>query len=353
MDPRGGSSYEQDSLVSELMHGIELAQQLKANMGTQGTEMLAEKIRSSFEKALLILKWSGSMGQSNHLVVPTSTIPASPISVVGSPKSDDFNQGLADQQEVKDFSKKRKKLPSWTDQVKVSTDNGIEGPPNDGHSWRKYGQKDILGAKYPRSYYRCTYRTYQGCCAIKQVQRNDEDPSLFDIVYKGTHTCTPRSKSAPTSPEKQQYNKQQTPSTVYQEQSNMLLNFQTGLSIDIHNLENQELEHPFPTNGSVYENHTFTPTTNDNNYCSSFTPTFTISPATSTSNYFSTSPCNISSFGGVHHGQHSGSDFTDIFSATTSGANSPIMGLDFPLELMEFNPSFSYDNQAYPYPPSS
>jgi len=44
----------------------------------------------------------------------------------------------------------RKTTPRWTDQVRVSTDNGLEGHHDDGFSWRKYGQKDILGAKYPR-----------------------------------------------------------------------------------------------------------------------------------------------------------------------------------------------------------
>ncbi|KAH9619173.1 hypothetical protein KSS87_012613 [Heliosperma pusillum] len=351
MDLSGCSNYEQDTLVSELTQGMELANQLKAHMGVQGgSGMLAEKIHASFEKALLILKWSGSMEQSYQNVVPSSTIPASPISVAGSPKSsEDLNQGFANQQDSKDFSKKRKKMPSWTDQVKVNEENTVEGPPHDGHSWRKYGQKDILGAKYPRSYYRCTYRTLQGCCAIKQVQRNDEDPLLFDITYKGTHTCAPRSKSAPTSPEKQERMKQnQFPITVYQQQSDMLLNFQTGLSIDIQNLENQELDLPFPTNGSVYENHTFTPSTPNDNFYSSFPPSFTVSPATSTSNYFSTSPCNMSPFGGVHHGQHSESEFAEIFSANTSGTNSPIIGLDFSLERLEFNPPFLYGNQAYP-----
>lgn len=46
----------------------------------------------------------------------------------------------------------RKTLPTWTEQVKVSSDNGLEGPSDDGYSWRKYGQKHILGAKYPRYY---------------------------------------------------------------------------------------------------------------------------------------------------------------------------------------------------------
>jgi hypothetical protein len=34
--------------------------------------------------------------------------------------------------------------------VRVSSAGGGEPPVNDGHSWRKYGQKEILGAKYPR-----------------------------------------------------------------------------------------------------------------------------------------------------------------------------------------------------------
>lgn len=34
--------------------------------------------------------------------------------------------------------------------MRICSDNGIEGSSDDGFSWRKYGQKDILGAKYPR-----------------------------------------------------------------------------------------------------------------------------------------------------------------------------------------------------------
>ena len=41
-------------------------------------------------------------------------------------------------------------LPRWTEQVRVTTGMGLERPLDDGYSWRKYGQKDILGANYPR-----------------------------------------------------------------------------------------------------------------------------------------------------------------------------------------------------------
>ncbi|KAL6901015.1 hypothetical protein ACP4OV_005691 [Aristida adscensionis] len=87
--------------------------------------------------------------------------------------------------------KKRKATARWTSQVRVSAAGGAEGPADDGHSWRKYGQKDILGAKHPRGYYRCTHRNSQGCPATKQVQRTDDDPALFDVVYHGDHTCRP------------------------------------------------------------------------------------------------------------------------------------------------------------------
>lgn len=56
----------------------------------------------------------------------------------------DFNLGFSE------FMGCRKTMPSWTKKVKVCSGTGLEGTLDDGHSWRKYGQKDILGAKFPR-----------------------------------------------------------------------------------------------------------------------------------------------------------------------------------------------------------
>ncbi|KAL8205876.1 hypothetical protein R6Q57_009427 [Mikania cordata] len=99
----------------------------------------------------------------------------------------------------KDASRKKKSSSSctikWKQQVKVSPEIGLEVPPNDGYMWRKYGQKEILNAKYPREYYRCTYRNTHGCCATKQVQRSSDDPSIFDVTYLGKHTCPKISKT--------------------------------------------------------------------------------------------------------------------------------------------------------------
>ncbi|KNA21085.1 hypothetical protein SOVF_046520 isoform A, partial [Spinacia oleracea] len=68
---------------------------------------------------------------------------------------------------------------------------------DDGYSWRKYGQKEILGSKYPRSYFRCTYKE-EGCAAVKKVQRID-DGDAYQISYKGLHTCSNGKKIMPGS----------------------------------------------------------------------------------------------------------------------------------------------------------
>ncbi|KAJ0978383.1 hypothetical protein J5N97_013857 [Dioscorea zingiberensis] len=64
-----------------------------------------------------------------------------------------------------------------------------EVQPDDGFTWRKYGQKDILGSSFPRSYYRCTHKSFYGCNAKKKVQRLNEDPSTYEVTYIGSHSC--------------------------------------------------------------------------------------------------------------------------------------------------------------------
>ncbi|RRT53972.1 hypothetical protein B296_00020141 [Ensete ventricosum] len=89
----------------------------------------------------------------------------------------------------------RKTLPKKKIQVRVGS-GGVAAALDDGYSWRKYGNKNILGSKHSRSirfpcrsYYRCRDRNTKRCFATKQVQRSDEDPQAFDVIYHGTHTC--------------------------------------------------------------------------------------------------------------------------------------------------------------------
>ncbi|KAF3652176.1 putative WRKY transcription factor 53 [Capsicum annuum] len=237
--------------------------------------LLLQKILSSYEQSLLILKRTGSTGGANK---------PPPASDNRSHRGDDKKRSFKDHPELIDIPKKRKSQPRWTQQVNVRTESGFEGPLDDGYSWRKYGQKDILGAYYPRSYYRCRYWLLRGCAATKQVQRSNDDPTISEITYKDTHTCREVTNSAlqPKSPEKQ-------------------------------------------------ANH------------QGYSPSFA-SPTATESNYLSVSGSQMNSFGRVHNSNHSksylsnigiiqnlyhsDSDRTYTLSANTSTTSSSIEGMD-------------------------
>ncbi|KAH0695183.1 hypothetical protein KY285_022280 [Solanum tuberosum] len=55
--------------------------------------------------------------------------------------------------------------------------------PDDGYTWRKYGQKTVKGSEFPRSYYKCTQ---QNCFVKKKVERS-LNGQITEIIYKGEH----------------------------------------------------------------------------------------------------------------------------------------------------------------------
>ncbi|EYU23595.1 hypothetical protein ABFS82_04G146000 [Erythranthe guttata] len=67
---------------------------------------------------------------------------------------------------------------------------------DDGHAWKKFGQKTVLGSKHPRNYFRCARRYVEGCLATKQVQKIQDDPPLFRITCFGQHSCNDFLKSS-------------------------------------------------------------------------------------------------------------------------------------------------------------
>ncbi|GLT26454.1 hypothetical protein SLA2020_015170 [Shorea laevis] len=60
---------------------------------------------------------------------------------------------------------------------------GGGAPSEDGYNWRKYGQKQVKGSEYPRSYYKCTHAN---CQVKKKVERSHEG-HITEIIYKGAH----------------------------------------------------------------------------------------------------------------------------------------------------------------------
>lgn len=80
--------------------------------------------------------------------------------------------------------------PPLDEQQDEDTDQRGNGDPNvcgapaaDGYNWRKYGQKQVKGSEYPRSYYKCTH---PNCPVKKKVERSQEG-HITEIIYKGAH----------------------------------------------------------------------------------------------------------------------------------------------------------------------
>nr|CAB3473778.1 unnamed protein product [Digitaria exilis] len=202
-----GMPEEKCALVAELMRVLERVRQLEAHMASQHhhqqqggggggggaaaggdhrSRALVCTMRESIDRAMRMAMSCCANGRAAIAGQPDSP----PSGGDGSPRSGGSDQAgdFRGRGNAAGQCKKRKTLPKCSTQVRVSAVQDVT-PLDDGLSWRKYGQKDILGAKYPRSYFRCTHRHTQSCHASKQVQRTDGDPLLFDVVYHGHHTC--------------------------------------------------------------------------------------------------------------------------------------------------------------------
>ncbi|XP_009765461.1 putative WRKY transcription factor 70 [Nicotiana tabacum] len=174
-------------LIKELNCGQEFTHKLrdviKQSLVNGDMNMLAEnlvgQIMGSFCKTLSILNTSNSNEDSQIPMVAVFPCPkdgrTSPEDSTGSCKKSSAKDRIG-------CNKKRK--------ISAKTVKETSTLADDGHVWRKYGQKQILDAPYPRHYYRCTNKFDQGCEAIKQVQRIQDNPPQFRTIYQGHHTCT-------------------------------------------------------------------------------------------------------------------------------------------------------------------
>ncbi|GMP50562.1 hypothetical protein CsSME_00017130 [Camellia sinensis var. sinensis] len=69
------------------------------------------------------------------------------------------------------------------DQKSLPLTSNVDRPSYDGYNWRKYGQKQVKGSEYPRSYYKCTHPN----CPVKKKVERSLDGQIAEIVYKGEH----------------------------------------------------------------------------------------------------------------------------------------------------------------------
>ncbi|KAG2410352.1 Disease resistance protein [Vigna angularis] len=133
-------------------------------------------------------KYHGGMYQgvssSTELITPL-LLPSTPFPLSSSKEGEaQKRKAVIEPIIVPPLSKKKPNQDREAMKILIHNDQSLD----DGYTWRKYRQMDVLGAKYSRSYYRCNER---GCKATKQVQRLD-DQTTIEVNYIGTHSCTPK-----------------------------------------------------------------------------------------------------------------------------------------------------------------
>lgn len=142
-------------------------------------------------------KSSGEDERRPQQVKPLHSVPASKVS--GTDELKAAQSQLAAKGEVHKYenreAKRLKKDNSNTDTNGVGVSTGESGVVvvetesevdfvNDGHRWRKYGQKMVKGNTNPRHYYRCSYL---GCPAKRRIERSPREPKNVISTYEGQH----------------------------------------------------------------------------------------------------------------------------------------------------------------------
>ncbi|CAA2999583.1 probable WRKY transcription factor 70 [Olea europaea subsp. europaea] len=145
----------------------------KRCISQQSAQSLMDKILDSFDNGLSIL----NCNESNEV----STVPVMVSLHSDGQKSEDSGKHTNTSEFIK-ISKRRRTSEKRAKEI-------VAASFEDGHAWRKYGQKSIQNAKHPRSYLRCTYKYDQGCQARKLVQKIQDEPALYRTTYHEHHTC--------------------------------------------------------------------------------------------------------------------------------------------------------------------
>ncbi|CAL0305343.1 unnamed protein product [Lupinus luteus] len=173
-------------VIRELLQGHDCATKLKFLLqnpiGSYGSTLSAEELLSNVER---------SFTKTIYVVTSSDTeVFDENGSHVGANSCNDLRSEDSTKSKKRSLTttikdrrgsyKRRRTAQTWTKISETIDDN---------HAWRKYGQKEILNSKFPRSYFRCSRKYDQGCQAMKQVQRIEEKPYMYHTTYIGFHTC--------------------------------------------------------------------------------------------------------------------------------------------------------------------
>ena len=121
-----------------------------------------------------------------HAEYQPSSLEASMESVAQDPS---FIADATTRQQVPPFPSEAKSSMNESSEVSHSDRKpqppslALDKPGDDGYNWRKYGQKQVKGSEYPRSYYKCTHLN----CPVKKKVERAHDGQITEIIYKGQH----------------------------------------------------------------------------------------------------------------------------------------------------------------------
>ncbi|KAM3754630.1 hypothetical protein ACB098_03G180500 [Castanea mollissima] len=127
---------------------------------------------------------------------------------------------------------------SHFDQRSQPSTYAVDKPADDGYNWRKYGQKQVKGSEFPRSYYKCTF---SGCPVKKKVERS-LDGQVTEIIYKGQHNHQPPQKRTKDTGNSNQGN----PDFAIQVQSGNLNKLKEGTGLYLMSKKDQESSQATP-----------------------------------------------------------------------------------------------------------
>lgn len=183
-----------DSKCGDLRSGMEINtgaatrldhQQCKLSVEVQGqgqSQLLTSSPSAKMKDTTLAL--SPSINKDRNLLLQVSA----PLTLSNSPVYMVTSRGIVPVEvDSEEKRQKQRNLGNGAD-TEESNQNGLslsmtERLLENAYHWRKYGQKNIKGSEFPRSYYRCTHPN----CQVKMQLEKSHDGRIIEIIYKGKH----------------------------------------------------------------------------------------------------------------------------------------------------------------------